>query len=443
MSNNEKFIWDYCLAQGLSQAGTAGLMGNLYAESGFNPKNLQNTFEKKLGMTDAEYTTAVDNGTYTNFIYDKAGYGIAQWTYWSLKQDLLNYARMTRKSIGNLEMQIEFLLKQLQCYRDIYPILLNTKVPKEASDAVLLNFERPGSVGPNATPQQREDTCNLRASYAQEIYNKYAKEVTEQMNSPLVTYTHISPNRTSPRTHAIDTITIHCIVGQWDVKQACDYFANSNVQASPNYVVDKNGKVGLCVPESDRSWCTGGKLNVMGNTGKMNDHRAITIETASDLKPPYWATDAAIDGLINLCTDICQRHGKTKLLWFNDPIKTLSYTPKNDEMLMTIHAWFANKSCPGEYIESKLPYIVSEVNKRLNGEEDDDMTQEKFDEMMDNYLSRLANENPAGWEQAGLIWAQENGLLQGDGTGNLQPHSFMTRGQLATVLYRYANRTNK
>ena len=99
---NEKIIWNYFKSKGLNDYGIAGLMGNLYAESGLCPHNLQNTYEKKLGMTDIEYTVAVDNGTYDNFIKDGAGYGLAQWTFWSLKKDMLNYIQERGKSIGDL-----------------------------------------------------------------------------------------------------------------------------------------------------------------------------------------------------------------------------------------------------------------------------------------------------------------------------------------------------
>ena len=437
-----KQIWDYCLAKGLTKAGAAGLMGNLYAESGFNPQNLQNTFEKKLGMTDSQYTQAVDNKTYTNFVHDGAGYGLAQWTYWSRKQGLLDRATKARKSIGDLSLQLEYLFYELVQYKEVYRVLTTTSSVQEASNSVLLNFEKPGSVGPNATAIQREQACQLRASYSQDIYNKYAKQETNNMgeNSPLVTYTKISPNRTSPRNHSIDTITIHCVVGQWTAKQICDYFSQSHVQASPNYGVGLDGSIGLCVPESDRSWCSGGKLSVLGNTGKMNDHRAITIETASDLQSPFAVTDAAYNALINLCTDICKRHGKKKLLWFGDAKKTLSYTPKADEMVMTVHCWFANKSCPGDYLYARQGAIAKEVTRRLNEEDDDNMTQEKFNELMKNYLETLASEDPASWEVNALVWAQQNGLLKGDTTGRLMPHSSMTRGELAIVLQRFANK---
>ena len=111
---NEEKIWNYLKGAGLNDYGIAGLMGNLYAESGLVPNNLQNTYEKSLGYTDEEYTVAVDKGTYGNFINDAAGYGLAQWTYWSRKQGLLNFAKAAGKSIGDLEMQLDFLMKEMQ-----------------------------------------------------------------------------------------------------------------------------------------------------------------------------------------------------------------------------------------------------------------------------------------------------------------------------------------
>lgn len=175
-------------------------------------------------------------------------------------------------------------------------------------------------------------------------------------SSGLVTYTKLSPNRTSPRTHAIDTVTIHCIVGQWTAKQGCDYFAQASVQAAPNYVVGKDGSIGLSVEEKDRSWCT---------SSGSNDHRAITIETASDTVHPYAVTDKAYTALVDLVTDICKRNGKTRLLWFGDKDKTLAYTPKEGEMVMTVHRWFANKACPGDYLYERHGAIAEEVNRRL------------------------------------------------------------------------------
>ena len=113
MADNAQIIWNYFKSKGFTDCGVAGLMGNLYAESGLIPTNLQNSFQNKLGMTDSQYTSAVDNGTYNNFIKDKAGYGLAQWTYWSRKQNLLQFCQSRNKSIGDLNTQLDFLYQEL------------------------------------------------------------------------------------------------------------------------------------------------------------------------------------------------------------------------------------------------------------------------------------------------------------------------------------------
>jgi len=166
-STNEKRIWNYLRSRGLSPAGAAGLMGNLYAESGLRPNNLQNSCEKSLGYTDAGYTAAVDSGAYGNFIHDCAGYGLAQWTYWSRKQALLAWAETAKKSIGDLEMQLDFLMKELaDGYRSLLSKLTTAGTIRTASDAVLLEYERPAD--------QSEAVKVKRAGYGQAIYNKYA-----------------------------------------------------------------------------------------------------------------------------------------------------------------------------------------------------------------------------------------------------------------------------
>ena len=172
-------------------------------------------------------------------------------------------------------------------------------------------------------------------------------------NSSLITYTNISPNKTSPRNHIIDTITIHCIVGQWTAKQGCDYFTNPNRNASCNYVVGKDGSIGLCVEEKDRSWCS---------SSRSNDHRAITIEVASDTTHPYAVTDAALNALIKLCADICQRNNIKQLVWSTDKNKRINHS---NGCNMTVHRDFENKACPGEYLYSRHGYIADEVNKLL------------------------------------------------------------------------------
>lgn len=182
-------------------------------------------------------------------------------------------------------------------------------------------------------------------------------------NSPLVTYTNITKNRTSPRKHAIDTITIHCIVGQWTAKQGCDYFASTARQCSANYVVGKDGSIGLSVEEKDRAWTSGGNLKANGMAGSTNDQRAVTIEVASDTTHPYAITDKAYAALVNLVTDICKRNGIKKLLWKGDK----NLVGKIDQQNMTVHRWFANKACPGDYLYNLHGQIAAEVNSQLEG----------------------------------------------------------------------------
>jgi len=169
--DNAQRIWNCLISAGLTPAGAAGLMGNLYAESGLDPENLQNTYEGKLGFTDAGYTVAVDNGTYANFTHDGAGYGLAQWTYHTRKAALLAYAKSKGESIGNLEMQLAFLVKELGAiFPTVYTTLKTTESVKEASDCVLLKFERPASVN---DAKKVETTKARRAEYAQEFYDKF------------------------------------------------------------------------------------------------------------------------------------------------------------------------------------------------------------------------------------------------------------------------------
>ena len=349
-----KKMWDYFKSKDLNDYGVAGLMGNLYAESGLRACNLQNTYEKSLGMTDAEYTAAVDAGIYTNFVNDKAGYGLAQWTYWSLKQEMLNYFKNKKKSIGDLETQMEFLAHQLSTsYTSVWNTLKTAKSVLEASNAVLLKFERPAD--------QSETVQNKRATYGQKYYDTYASkpiiknEPTKQekfTNSPLVSYTKISPNKTSPRNHKIDTITIHCVVGQCSVETLGDIFAPTSRQASSNYGIGKDGRIGMYVEEKDRSWCS---------SNAANDHRAITIEVASDTKHPYAVNNKAYAALIDLLVDICQRNDIKELKWKADK----SLIGQVDKQNMTVHRWFANKSCPGDYLYERHAEIAEAVNKRL------------------------------------------------------------------------------
>lgn len=438
---NEEKIWNYFKCKGFNDFGTAGMMGNLYAESGLKPNNLQNTGNTKLGMTDDEYVAAIDNGTYTKdqFVYDGQGAFLAQWTYWSRKKALYEFMVSRGVSIGDLEMQLDFIYKELtENYKSLVTTLKTATSVLEASNAVLLKYERPAD--------QSETVQKRRASYGQSYYDKYANktttptstelkykendivdftgtvhyasanavsgseckagvarvsktakgshpyhlirvsgggstvygwvdeadikglhedkttEETEKQtggttmgftNSSLVSYTKISPNRTKNRNHAIDTVTVHCVVGQCSVETLGNVFAPTSRQASSNYGVGYDGRIGMYVEEKDRSWCS---------SNAANDHRAITIEVASDTTHPYAVNDKALAALIELLADICKRNGIKKLVWSTNKDDRVNH---RNGCNMTVHRDYANKSCPGDYLYNKHGYIADEVNKRL------------------------------------------------------------------------------
>ena len=174
-------------------------------------------------------------------------------------------------------------------------------------------------------------------------------------NSSLVAYTKLSPNHSGQRTHSIDRITPHCVVGQLSAETICDCFPAGR-EASCNYGIGTDGRVSLCVEEKNRSWCS---------SSNANDQRAVTIECASDKAEPYAMNSAVYATLIKLCTDICKRNGKRKLLWFADKDKSLGYAPKPDEMVLTVHRWFANKSCPGDWLYARLGDLAAKVTAAL------------------------------------------------------------------------------
>lgn len=178
-------------------------------------------------------------------------------------------------------------------------------------------------------------------------------------NSSMVSYTKLSPNHSGQRTHSIDRITPHCVVGQCSVETLGNIFLPTSKQASCNYGIGADGRVGMYVEERNRSWCS---------SSNANDQRAVTIECASDTTEPYAFKDVVYQTLIKLCVDICKRNGKTKLLWLGDKTKTLDYTPKSYEMVLTVHRWFAAKSCPGNWMYARMGDLAEKVTAQLGGE---------------------------------------------------------------------------
>lgn len=196
-------------------------------------------------------------------------------------------------------------------------------------------------------------------------------------NSSLATYKRISPNRTVNRNHTIDRITPHCYVGQVSIEDMGAWLCNPGAKASATYGIGKDGRIGLFVEEKDRPWTS---------SSAENDNRAVTIECASDTVDPYEINGKVYNALIELCIDVCRRNGKDCLLWFGDKAKTLAYNPKSNEMVLSVHRWFANKACPGEYIYKRLGTIAETVTRALCG---------ASGASGDKYVVRLAFNQPA------------------------------------------------
>lgn len=238
-------------------------------------------------------------------------------------------------------------------------------------------------------------------------------------NSSLVNYTLLSPNK-SERTSSISKITIHHMAGNLSVEDCGRVFQSPSRQASSNYGIGTDGRVGLYVDEKYRSWAT---------SSRENDNVAVTIEVAnSKASDPWPVSDAAYNKLILLCADICKRNG----------IARLNYTGDKSGNL-TMHKWFAATLCPGPYLESKFGSIANEVNKLLSessvSEDDEMLSYEQFKEYMGRYEDEKAKADPGKWSEDAREWAEDNNIIQGDENG-MRYKSNVTREELVTVLKR-------
>ena len=225
-------------------------------------------------------------------------------------------------------------------------------------------------------------------------------------NSSLVNYRRLSPNHSGIRQHKIDTVSIHCMAGNLTVEQCGRLFADPHTQASSNYGIGSDGRIALYVDEINRSWCT---------SSAANDNRAVTIEVANTVGyEPYPVSDAAYNSLIKLLADICKRNGIPELRWQADPSLIGNVSKQN----MTVHRWFANKSCPGTWLYQRHGQIAADVNKLLK-EEDEDVVRWK-----------TIKDIPAGYyrEQAQRLMSE--GVLKGKGNGEID----LTEDMLRTIL---------
>lgn len=251
--------------------------------------------------------------------------------------------------------------------------------------------------------------------------------------SKLTSCTVYSPNHSGQRTYKVTRITPHCMVGQMTAQECGNLFAKASYEASSNYGIGKIGEIGGYVDEKNRSWCS---------SSADNDNRAITIECASDTKHPYAMNMAVWDSLVNLCADICERYGKKKLLWLGDKSKTLSYTPAEDEMALTVHRWFAAKACPGDWLYERMGRLAEEVTKRLK----DPAGAEREEEHPNTAAAAMINNEEADREKQ--IWEFFAGKgLNANATaglmGNLYAESALRPNNLQNSFERKLGTTDK
>lgn len=255
-------------------------------------------------------------------------------------------------------------------------------------------------------------------------------------NSSMVVYTKLSPHHSGKRTAAIDRITPHCVVGQCTIEALGAEFAKPEKGASCNYGIGADGRVGLIVEEDNRSWCS---------SSTTNDNRAVTIECASDTTAPWAFRPVVYQTLVQLCADICRRHGKSKLLWISDKNTALAYQPAADEMILTVHRWFANKACPGDWMMARMGELASSVTAQLTPAPTPEPAGDPEYEAWKKHYYRLRKElqdnDASAYSAEDRAWAISTGLIKGgaalpDGTPNYMWEDFLTREQAIALLHR-------
>ena len=484
MASNEQKIWQFLKKQGLSDAGAAGLMGNLYAESGLIPNNLQNSYNTKLGYTDSAYTAAVDKGKYKNFVKDSAGYGLAQWTYWSRKENLLNYAKNKKASIGDLTMQLEFLMQELTVgYKSLLNTLKTTDSIREASNGVLLQFERPAD--------QSITVQNKRVSYSQVYYDKYAtKTVTTNKGDGKMKYSASNPPIVCMQTNSTcykQTRTMTPLGVLWHstgannptikryvqpLKTDSNYTEMINLiglnpynndwnhierQAGLNAWIGKlaDGTVATVqsMPWNYRPWGCGSGSKGSCNNGWIQfeiceddltnkDYFDKVYKEACELtaylckmynlNPKGYVVQNGVQVPVILChadsykLGMGGNHGDV-LHWFSRFGKTMNDVRNDVAALME-----ESTELP------KAPVVVPAI--KIPTEEEEEVTQEKFNEMMNNWIAEQAKKDASSWSGEAREWAENAGLIAGDTDGKKMYKKPMTREELVTVLYRALHR---
>ena len=471
-------IINFLRSKGLNDFGIAGVLGNMFAESGLNPRNLQNTYEKKLGMTDEQYTNAVDNGTYTNFVYDKAGYGFFQLTYWSRKQNFLNFAKERKTSIGDEETQLEFFYRELcTSYPAVLAILKSATSVLQASNAMLLNYERPAD--------QSESVQRKRAEYSQNYYDKY---ITAKQGGSLMKYNE----NNKPLQCMMTNSTCYKGTKTMQVKGILWHSTGANNPNLKRYV-----QPSACDPNYNQLMQLLGK-NTGGNdwnhtehqaglncwVGKLADGSVTTIQTMPWNYRP-WGCGSGKNGSCNngwiqfeICEDAlndrdyfnkvykeaCEITAYLCKMFNIDPHGTVKYGNINVPTILchqdsyqlglgsnhgdVLH-WFPKF---GKTMNDVRNDVATLLNQQTNEMEDDDMTDERVKEICKDVITeqrKALQDNDCGtWSQEARDWAISCGLIAGsgalpDGQPNYMWADQLTREQAAALFYRFAKMMGK
>lgn len=428
--SNDQFIWDKLTAAGITPAGAAGLLGNLSAESGLNPKNLQNSYEKKLGYTDETYTAAVDCGAYTNFANDWAGYGIAQWTHPSRKSALLAFARDRGASIGDLDMQMGYLLKELQSlFPALWRKLTTTASVREASDAVLLQFERPAD--------QSQSNLNRRFARAQEFYDRFVT------GGKTVSFIMTAAAFCARVMEIADHFATAYMLGPWGWPANDKMIARATTQGS-------NAK-------TNRQWL--GRANAVKGKGFLFDCigliKGVLWGWSGDMSRIYGGAgyacngvpDCDAKGMIDRCREVSTDFSAIvpgEAVWMDGHIgvyvgngQVVEATPKwrggvqrstclnvaRTQVSGTVGARIWTK-------HGKLPWVDYSAAVKTN-EEDETVTYEQWKKYMDRYRKELAGLPASAWATPEIGKAVSANIT--DGT---RPRDLVTREEVVAMVVR-------
>ena len=480
---NEAAIWRFLKSQGMTDAGAAGLMGNLFAESGLNPKNLQNTYEKSLGYTDETYTAAVDSGRYTNFVHDKAGYGLAQWTYWSRKQALYAFCKAIGASIGDLDAQLKFLMKELsESFPGVLLVLRSVTSVHEASNVVLLQFERPAS-------KDTEATQTKRAGYGQTYFNQFAVVSAEKGDGATMKYTSANPPmkcfmRQSSWYKSTGKVPVRGVL--WHSTGANNTTLRRYVQPDDN-AADRAKMLELIgVNKNKNDWNREGqwvkgewvplRAGVHAFIGKLASGDVAAVQ-AGDWDKKAWGCASGPKGSCNngwIQFEICEDNLNDPAyfekvyreaveltaylckLYNLDPHGTVTFSGVKVPVILchqdsyqlglgsnhgdVLH-WLPKYGKSMQTVRDDVSALLAGANN--NKEEDDDMDVVRFKELWGEMRKELQDNDSSKYSEEARAWATSTGLIAGNGTEiNGEPNymwaDVLTREQFVTVLYRFA-----